>query len=120
MNGRAAFLQGVKELRAIAVTKPHLQSFREFYLEEMRTYMQAELAPVRAGFKDLTPNVGKLRDRVDRLATSVRSCVSDADSTVVDPRDPAFRRMACIDFSTSLSSRNLSKQWCQSNDGFHA
>ena len=66
----------------------------------MRTYVQAELAPVHAGFKELGTNMGKFSDRLDRIESGASSIGNE--SAGFDPRDPAFRRVAFIGFPKSL------------------
>ena len=100
LDGQAALLQGVNELRANAVTKQHLQTFHALQSQEMRTYVQAELAPVHAGFKELGTNMGKFSDRLDRIESGASSIGNE--SAGFDPRDPAFRRVAFIGFPKSL------------------
>ena len=46
LDGQAALLHGVNDIRANVVTRQQLQAFHELQSTEMRTYVQAELAPI--------------------------------------------------------------------------
>ena len=46
LDGQAALLQGVNDLRTNVVTRQQLQAFYELQSKEMRTYVQAELAAI--------------------------------------------------------------------------
>ena len=47
LDGQAALLQGVNDIRANVVTRQQLQAFHELQSTEMRFYVQAELAPIQ-------------------------------------------------------------------------
>ena len=108
LDGQAALLQGVNELRANAVTKQHLQTFHALQSQEMRTYVQAELAPVHAGFKEFGTNMGKFSDRLDRIESGANSIGNESAGS--DTRGPAFRRVVFIGFPSRYQSHNVSKQ----------
>ena len=66
LDGQSALLQSVNDIRANVVTRQQLQAFHDMQATEMRTYVQAELAPIHNALRHQSAHVGAMGDRVVR------------------------------------------------------
>ena len=98
LDGQSALLQGVNDIRANAVTRQQLQAFHDLQATEMRTYVQAELAPVHNTLRQYSADVGSVNDRVGRLELH-----SGTGAARPEPHDPARRRVAFIGFGAQTA-----------------
>ena len=98
LDGQSALLQGVNDIRANAVTRQQLQAFHGLQATEMRTYVQAELAPVHNILGQYSADAGSVNDRVGRLELH-----SGTGAARPEPHDPARRRVAFIGFGAQTA-----------------
>ena len=99
LDGQAALLQGVNDIRANVVTRQQLHAFHELQSTEMRTYVQAELAPIHNHLRQQSAHVGVMVDRVAQVESRMASLtVSEARPEI---HDPARRRISFIGFPES-------------------
>ena len=102
LDGQAALLQGVNDLRANVVTRHQLQAFHDLQTTEMRTYVQAELVPVHESFGQVSAQIGSIADRVKHIEKRVGS--GGLPSPGPNPHDPALRQIAFVGFPKDLAS----------------
>ena len=95
LEGQAALLQGVKDLRANVVTPDQLQTFQQLQSQEMRTYVQAEFSPVHSAFSQMSSQVGLIADRMSRLEARDRGAAAMHGP---NPHDSALCKIAFIGF----------------------
>ena len=107
LDGQAALLQGVNDLRANAVTRQHLHVFQELQSREMRTYVQAELAPIHNALRQQSAHVGAMGDRVARVESRLEAGDGfRGNSGSIDKNDPNHFRITFKGFTTeSLDAR---------------
>ena len=105
LDGQSALLQGVNDIRANVVTRQQLQAFHDLQATEMRTYVQAELAPVHNTLRQYSADVGSMAERMSRIESRV-----DAGGVMSEARpeihDPARRRVAFIGFGAQTSAHD--------------
>ena len=73
LEGHAALIQGVNDLRANVVTRRQLQAFQELQTMELPTYVQAELVPAHETFIRISTHLGSIADRVNHIESPVNS-----------------------------------------------
>ena len=104
LDGQAALLQGVNDIRANVVTRQQLQAFHELQSTEMRTHVQAELAPIHNHLRQQSAQVEVMVDRVAQVESRMASLtVSEARPEI---HDPARRRVAFVGFGTQTSAQD--------------
>ena len=95
LEGQAALLQGVNDLRVNVVTRHQLHTFQQLQSQEMRTYVQAELTPILSAFSQMSSQVGLIADRMSRLEARDRGAAAMHGP---NPPDSALCKIAFIGF----------------------
>ena len=97
LERRAALLQRINELRANVVTREQLQNFQQLQLQEMRAYVQAELAQVHSAVNQISSQIGLIADRIRLFEARDRGAAAMHGP---NPPDSALRKIAFTRFPT--------------------
>ena len=81
-----------------------MNDFLELQITEMRTYVQAELAPVHDSFRQLSSIVGPIVVRMGRLESRDSGIAGNAKASAPDDHDTALRQVAFIEFLKESSA----------------
>ena len=95
LEGQAALLQGVNDIRANAVTRQQLQAFHKLQSTEMRTYVQAELVPIHRDLQSQAAHVDALSAEVSQL----KMLKPKAEKAP----DDSFKKLVVVGFPADMS-----------------
>ncbi len=106
LDGQAALIKGVNELRANVVTRDALAKFYELQSQEMQTFVLAETAPLHSGLSRVASDVTLLSqtavkdtNRIDALEARVNS---GTGGYARDKFDPAYQRVSFTQFPENI------------------